>query len=66
MSANISSYGYACETASSDAAGIEKARLYDPDVIILDLFLPDISGVRVCRCCLAGLLIDSRLSIAMR
>src|SRR5664279_4099003 len=49
MAANISSYGYACETASSGAEGIEKARLYDPDVIILDLFLPDISGVSVCE-----------------
>jgi signal transduction histidine kinase/DNA-binding response OmpR family regulator len=49
MSTNISSYGYACETASSGKAGMEKARLNDPDVIILDLFLPDISGVMACK-----------------
>jgi len=65
MSANISSYGYACEAASSGKEGIEKSRLYAPDVIILDLFLPDISGIRVCRYYLTGLLIDSLLSIAM-
>ncbi len=49
MSANISSYGYACETASSGKEGIEKARLHDPDVIILDCFMPDISGVMACK-----------------
>ena len=49
MSANISRYGYACETAKSGKEGIEKARLFSPDVIILDLFLPDVSGIRVCK-----------------
>jgi PAS domain S-box-containing protein len=49
MSANISRYGYACETASSGKEGIEKAQLHDPDVIILDVFLPDISGVMACK-----------------
>jgi DNA-binding response OmpR family regulator len=33
MSANIASYGYACETALSGKEGIEKARHYYPDVI---------------------------------
>ncbi len=54
MSANIASYGYACETASNGSEGIEKARLYDPDVIILDLFLPDTTGVSVCKKLRAG------------
>ena len=49
MSANIASYGYACETASSGSEGIEKARLGDPDVIILDMFLPDTNGVMACK-----------------
>src|SRR5664279_831054 len=49
MSANIASYGYACETASSGSEGIEKARLGDPDVIILDMFLPDTTGVMACK-----------------
>src|ERR1700690_918708 len=49
MSANITSYGYACETASSGKEGIEKARLGSPDVIILDMFLPDTSGVMACK-----------------
>jgi signal transduction histidine kinase/CheY-like chemotaxis protein len=49
MSANIASYGYACETASSGSEGVEKAKLHDPDVIILDLFLPDTTGVKVCK-----------------
>jgi two-component system NtrC family sensor kinase len=49
MSANITSYGYACETASSGKEGIEKARLGGPDVIILDMFLPDTSGVMACK-----------------
>ncbi len=54
MSANIADYGYACETASSGSEGIEKARLYDPDVIILDLFLPDTTGVSACKKLRAG------------
>lgn len=49
MSANISRYGYACETASSGKEGIEKARLRNPDVILIDLFLPDINGVDACK-----------------
>jgi len=49
MSANISRYGYTCETASSGKEGIEKARHLGPDVIILDLFLPDVSGIKVCK-----------------
>jgi len=38
-----------CETASSGKEGVEKAKLHDPDVIILDLFLPDTTGVKVCK-----------------
>jgi chemotaxis response regulator CheB len=46
MSANISRYGYICETALSGKERTENARLFGADVIILDLFLPDVSGKR--------------------
>jgi signal transduction histidine kinase/DNA-binding response OmpR family regulator len=49
MSTNISSFGYVCESASSGSEAIEKARAHNPDVIIIDLFLPDINGIKVCR-----------------
>jgi two-component system KDP operon response regulator KdpE len=35
--------------ANSGAAGIEKARILDPDIIILDLCMPEMDGEQVCK-----------------
>ncbi|RHW38997.1 DNA-binding response regulator [Neobacillus notoginsengisoli] len=41
--------GYAIETADNGIDALKKARTENPDLIILDLMLPDISGEEVCR-----------------
>jgi DNA-binding response OmpR family regulator len=35
--------------AETGAAGVESAREHDPDVVLLDVVLPDMSGFEVCR-----------------
>jgi len=41
--------GYEVSTAMSGTAGLDAVQRITPDVIILDLGLPDIDGVEVCR-----------------
>jgi two-component system, OmpR family, response regulator RegX3 len=41
--------GYRVEMASTGAAGLEAVRRDEPDVVLLDLMLPDIDGRDVCR-----------------
>ncbi len=37
------------ETAESGLEGIEKAKEFLPDIILLDIMLPDVDGLNVCR-----------------
>ena len=41
--------GYDVHTAANGEQGISEAALVSPDVVVLDLGLPDIDGVTVCR-----------------
>jgi two-component system response regulator RegX3 len=41
--------GYQVEVASTGADGLEAVRREEPDVVLLDLMLPDIDGRDVCR-----------------
>jgi diguanylate cyclase (GGDEF)-like protein/PAS domain S-box-containing protein len=41
--------GYTVITANSGKDGIEKAMIYKPDLIILDLMMPDVDGFEVTR-----------------
>jgi DNA-binding response OmpR family regulator len=41
--------GFDAQIASNGLTGLEKARTGSPDVVLLDLMLPDISGFDVCR-----------------
>src|SRR5437764_14446760 len=45
----ISYEGYAVRTALNAMAGLESAREEPPDLVILDLMLPDLDGYEVCR-----------------
>jgi DNA-binding response OmpR family regulator len=41
--------GYEVETALSGADGLKKAREMKPDLVILDVMMPDMDGFQVCR-----------------
>lgn len=46
---NLEKEGFKVVTASDGEAGIEKAEQEDPDLIILDIMMPKMDGVEVCR-----------------
>ncbi|HEU4759983.1 MAG TPA: response regulator transcription factor [Dehalococcoidia bacterium] len=41
--------GYEVATASSGEEGLDRAREFGPDLVVLDLMLPGMDGVEVCR-----------------
>jgi len=46
---NLRRSGYDVVTASDGATALEQARSASPDLVILDLMLPEIDGLTVCR-----------------
>jgi DNA-binding response OmpR family regulator len=49
LSYNLTRDGYRVVTAENGADGLRKARKEVPDLVLLDLMLPDLDGVEVCR-----------------
>jgi two-component system phosphate regulon response regulator PhoB len=49
LSYNLQSGGYAVETAENGQRGLAAFEKFTPDVILLDLMLPDVSGTEICR-----------------
>jgi DNA-binding NtrC family response regulator len=43
----LEDHGYEVGTAETGGAGVEKARLLEPDVVLLDMNLPDLTGLDV-------------------
>ena len=41
--------GYAVETAADGRSALEAARRERPDLVVLDVMLPEIDGLEVCR-----------------
>ncbi len=46
---NLKQAGYSVFTAADGADALNKARAATPDLIVLDLMLPEISGLEVCK-----------------
>jgi two-component system, OmpR family, KDP operon response regulator KdpE len=49
LTTGLRARGYEVDTAQTGEGGLAQAALANPDVIVLDLGLPDIDGVEVCR-----------------
>jgi two-component system KDP operon response regulator KdpE len=49
LSAALSAAGYGVDEAATGEEALRVAALHPPDAVVLDLRLPDISGVEVCR-----------------
>jgi DNA-binding response OmpR family regulator len=49
LALNLRNAGYAVTTVYDGASALEEARLSLPSVVILDLMLPEIDGLTVCR-----------------
>lgn len=46
---NLETEGYKVDTASDGTNGLEAARKLRPDIVLLDIMLPNMSGLDVCR-----------------
>jgi two-component system alkaline phosphatase synthesis response regulator PhoP len=46
---NLKKEGYNIYTAATGKEGIESARIYQPDLILLDIMLPEMDGIEVCE-----------------
>lgn len=46
---HLKAKGFHVETLNDATASISKARAYNPDLAILDIMMPDLSGIQVCR-----------------
>jgi DNA-binding response OmpR family regulator len=49
LALNLRASGYEVVTASDGAAALEVARAESPDLIVLDLMMPELDGLTVCR-----------------
>src|SRR5437867_11719257 len=46
---NLKSAGYEVVTAADGSEALKKARAHSPDMIVLDLMLPEVDGLEVCK-----------------
>jgi two-component system alkaline phosphatase synthesis response regulator PhoP len=49
LQANLEMEGYAVELARNGREGLEQARTWAPDLVVLDMMLPDLDGLHVLR-----------------
>ena len=46
---NLGKEGYEVETAKNGKAALSKLKTFDPDLILLDVMMPEMDGMEVCR-----------------
>jgi DNA-binding response OmpR family regulator len=46
---NLKKEGYAVTTAADGVSALETARIFEPDLVVLDIMLPKLDGLSVCR-----------------
>jgi two-component system phosphate regulon response regulator PhoB len=46
---NLAQAGFAVDTAASGRDALDQLQRFPPDLLILDLMLPDVSGTEICR-----------------
>ncbi|MBA3281311.1 MAG: response regulator transcription factor, partial [Acidimicrobiia bacterium] len=49
VAARLRSEGYEVQLAADGLSGVEHTRRWEPDLVILDLMLPGLDGLEVCR-----------------
>ena len=49
LSYNLKAEGYKVKTASSGREGVEKAKKVRPDLILLDVMMPEMDGIEACE-----------------
>lgn len=54
LSVRLTAAGFACETAGNGREALEKVAVQLPDLMVVDLLMPEVSGYEVCRRIKAG------------
>ena len=49
LSYHLKNAGYRVETVTEATTSIERARSFQPDLVILDIMMPDLNGIQICR-----------------
>ncbi len=49
LTVRLTSAGFACQTAANGREGLSKAQQTAPDLIIVDLLMPEMNGSALCR-----------------
>src|SRR3954469_16286879 len=49
LSYNLEAWGYQVQAVASGQAGLKSFEEREPDLVLLDLMLPDMSGIEICR-----------------
>lgn len=49
LSYNLNKEGYEVETAENGVEGVKKAKIIKPDLILLDIMMPEMDGIEACN-----------------